>query len=125
MGTRGRCDNRSAILHWLYLGTAIVAEVIGTSFLKSSEGFTRLLPSLIVLVSYAAAFYLLSLTLKTLPVGIAYAVWSGVGVALIAVIGAVVFGQTLDLAGILGIALIVAGVVVINVFSSSVARGGA
>jgi len=112
-------------LHWLYLGTAIVAEVIGTSFLKSSEGFTRLLPSLIVLVSYAAAFYLLSLTLKTLPVGIAYAVWSGVGVALIAVIGAVVFGQTLDLAGILGIALIVAGVVVINVFSSSVARGGA
>ncbi|NLD69065.1 MAG: QacE family quaternary ammonium compound efflux SMR transporter [Limnobacter sp.] len=113
------------MLHWLYLGTAIVAEVIGTSFLKSSEGFTRLLPSLIVLVSYAAAFYLLSLTLKTLPVGIAYAVWSGVGVALIAVIGAVVFGQTLDLAGILGIALIVAGVVVINVFSSSVARGGA
>ncbi len=112
-------------MHWLYLGTAIVAEVIGTSFLKSSEGFTRLLPSLIVLVSYAAAFYLLSLTLKTLPVGIAYAVWSGVGVALIAVIGAVVFGQTLDLAGILGIALIVAGVVVINVFSSSVARGGA
>ena len=112
-------------MHWLYLGTAIVAEVIGTSFLKSSEGFTRMLPSLVVLVSYAAAFYLLSLTLKTLPVGIAYAVWSGVGVALIAVIGAVVFGQTLDLAGILGIALIVAGVVVINVFSSSVARGGA
>ena len=111
-------------MHWLYLGTAIVAEVIGTSFLKSSEGFTRLLPSLVVLVSYAAAFYLLSLTLKTLPVGIAYAVWSGVGVALIAVIGAVVFGQTLDFAGMLGIALIVAGVVVINVFSSSVARGG-
>ncbi len=112
-------------MHWLYLGTAIVAEVIGTSFLKSSEGFTRVLPSLVVIVSYAAAFYLLSLTLKTLPVGIAYAVWSGVGVALIAAIGAVVFGQTLDLAGIAGIALIVAGVIVINVFSTSVTRGGA
>ena len=110
-------------MHWLYLGIAIVAEVIGTSFLKSSEGFTRVLPSLVVIVSYAAAFYLLSLTLKTLPVGIAYAVWSGVGVALIAVIGAVVFGQTLDLPGMAGIALIVAGVIVINVFSTSVARG--
>lgn len=109
--------------HWLFLAIAIVAEVIGTSFLKSSEGMTRLWPSLAVTVSYVIAFYFLSLTLKTLPLGIAYAVWAGVGMALIALSGYVVFGQSLDLPAIAGISLIIAGVAVINLFSSNVAPG--
>ena len=108
------------MIQWLYLSVAIVAEVIGTSFLKSSEGFTRLGPSLVVVVSYILAFYFLALTLKTLPVGVAYAVWAGAGVALIALAGYLFFGQTLDLPAILGIGLIVAGVMVINVFSGSI-----
>ncbi len=105
--------------HWLYLSIAIIAEVIGTSFLKSAEGFTRPGPSIIVLLCYATAFYLLSLTLKTIPVGIAYAVWSGTGIALIALVGWLVLGQVLDAAAMIGIGLIVSGVVVLNVFSSS------
>ena len=109
--------------HWLYLSVAIVAEVIGTSFLKSAEGFTRLMPSLAVVAAYGVAFFFLGLALKTLPVGIAYAIWAGVGVALIALAGYVFFGQTLDAAAIVGIALIVAGVVVINVFSGSTGGG--
>ena len=108
------------MIQWLYLSVAIVAEVIGTSFIKSSEGFTRLGPSLVVVVSYILAFYFLALTLKTLPVGVAYAVWAGAGVALIALAGYLFFGQTLDLPAILGIGLIVAGVMVINVFSGSI-----
>jgi small multidrug resistance pump len=111
-------------LHWLYLAMAIVAEVIGTSFLKSSAGFTRLGPSLIVVIGYAVAFYLLAITLRTMSVGIAYAVWAGAGVALITVIGWAFFRQPLDAAALIGIALIVAGVVVINLFSSSVAHTG-
>lgn len=106
--------------HWVYLALAIVAEVFGTSFLKQSDGFTRLWPSVTVVVSYVIAFYLLSLTLKTLPVGIAYAVWAGAGVALIVVVGFVFFGQQLDWPALLGIALIVAGVMTINIFSSAV-----
>lgn len=106
--------------HWLYLSVAIVAEVIGTSALKASSGFTRLGPSLIVTAGYACAFYFLSLTLKTIPVGVAYAVWSGVGIALISLIAWLVFGQKLDVAAIIGILLIVAGVVVLNVFSKAV-----
>ncbi len=106
--------------HWFYLSLAIVSEVIGTSFLKSTEGFTRLLPSLVVAVSYGLAFYFLSATLRTMPVGIAYAVWSGVGVALIALVGWLFLGQALDAPALLGIGLIVAGVVVLNVFSSGV-----
>lgn len=109
---------------WLYLSIAIVAEVLGTSFLKSAEGFTRLWPSLVVAGSYATAFYFLSLTLKTLPLGIAYAVWAGAGVALIALAGYAIYGQRLDAPAIVGICLIVAGVVIINVFSSSVSHGG-
>ncbi len=105
--------------HWLFLSIAIIAEVIGTSFLKSAEGFTRIGPSIIVLLCYATAFYLLSLTLKTIPVGIAYAVWSGAGIALIALVGWLILGQALDTAAIIGISLIVSGVVVLNVFSSS------
>jgi small multidrug resistance pump len=107
------------MLHWVYLALAIFAEVIGTSFLKLSDGFTKLAPSLAVVVSYVIAFYLLGLALRVLPVGIAYAIWAGVGIALIALIGWVAFGQTLDLAAVLGISLIVAGVIVITLLSES------
>ena len=105
---------------WIYLTVAIFSEVIATSALKATEGFSRLGPSLIVVAGYAAAFFFLSLTLRTIPVGIAYAVWAGAGVALIALIGWLFLGQNLDPPAILGLALIVAGVVVINVFSRSV-----
>lgn len=106
--------------HWVLLGIAIVAEVIGTSFLKASDGFTRLWPSAVVVVSYFIAFYFLALTLKTMPVGIAYAVWAGAGIALIALIGWVIFGQALDVPAAIGIGLIVAGIVVLQLFSGSV-----
>lgn len=104
-------------MSYLYLSIAIVAEVIGTSALKASEGFTRLGPVLITIIGYAAAFYFLSLTLKTIPVGIAYAIWSGVGIVLISLVGYALFRQTLDLPAIVGMALIIAGVAVINLFS--------
>jgi small multidrug resistance pump len=106
--------------HWLWLSIAIVTEVIGTTALRYSEGFTRPWPTLAVAVSYAIAFYCLSLTLKTLPVGIAYAVWSGVGLALIALIGWLVLKQPLDVAAIAGIGLIGAGVLVLTLVSKSV-----
>jgi small multidrug resistance pump len=108
--------------HWIYLSVAIAAEVTGTSFLKSSQGFTRPGPSAVVVVGYLVSFYFLSLTLKTMPVGIAYAVWAGTGVALITLIGWVFFGQALDVAAIIGIALIVVGVMVINLYSASVSQ---
>ncbi|NKC50440.1 QacE family quaternary ammonium compound efflux SMR transporter [Ochrobactrum cytisi] len=101
------------------LAIAIVSEVIGTLSLKASEGFTRLGPSLIVVVAYGPAFYFLSMTLKSIPVGIAYAVWSGIGVTLVALIGWLVFGQKLDLAAVLGMGLIIAGVIVLNLFSNT------
>jgi multidrug transporter EmrE-like cation transporter len=104
---------------WLLLGTAIVAEVIGTSALKASEGFTRLLPSVVVVLGYAVAFYCLSLVLKTVPVGIAYAVWSGLGIVLITLVAFVMYGQKIDLPGLIGMGLIVVGVVVLNVFSKA------
>jgi len=107
---------------WLFLSIAIVSEVMATSALKASAGFTRPLPSLVVVVGYGVAFYFLSLTLKTVPVGVAYAIWSGAGVALIALVGWAFLGQRLDAPAILGLALIVAGVVVINVFSKSVSH---
>lgn len=106
--------------HWLYLSVAIVAEVVGTSFLKSAAGFTRLVPSLAVVASYGVAFFFLGLALKTLPVGIAYAIWAGAGVALIALAGYAFFGQSLDAAAIIGITLIITGVIVINVFSGTI-----
>jgi small multidrug resistance pump len=108
------------MLNYFYLGAAIVAEVIGTMALKSSEGFTRLTPSLITALGYATAFYFLSLTLRALPVGIVYATWSGVGIVLISALGWVLFKQTLDLAAILGLALVVAGLLVMNLLSKSV-----
>jgi len=104
---------------WAWLAVAIAAEVVGTSALKATEGFTRLWPSVLVAVSYAVAFYALGMTLKTIPVGIAYAIWCGVGIILIALIGWAVFGQTLDLPALAGMALILAGVVVIRGFSRS------
>lgn len=107
---------------WLLLSGAILSEVIATSALKAANGFTRLWPSLVVVAGYAAAFLLLSLTLRTLPVGIAYAVWSGVGVALITLAGWLLYGQRLDGAALIGMALIVTGVVVMNVFSASISR---
>lgn len=106
-------------MHWWYLGFAILAEVLATSALKAAEGFTRLWPSLLVVVGYGTAFYLLSLALRTLPVGIAYAIWSGVGTALIALLGWALFGQVLDAAALLGLTLIVAGVLVIQLGSRS------
>jgi small multidrug resistance pump len=117
-----RQNEATLMSHWLLLALAIGAEVIGTSFLKAAEGFTKPGPSIVVLVCYAAAFYFLSLTLRTLPVGIAYAIWSGVGVVLIALVGWLVFGQSLDLAAIIGMALIVAGVIVLNAFSSTLSH---
>jgi len=104
----------------LYLFIAIVGEVAATSALKAAEGFTRLLPSIVVIVGYGIAFYFLSLVLKTIPVGIAYAVWSGLGIAIITVIGAILFKQIPDLPAIVGMSFIIAGVVVINLFSKTV-----
>ncbi len=104
------------------LGLAIVAEVIGTTALKASEGFTRLAPSLIVVVGYAVAFYCLSLVLKSIPVGVTYAIWSGLGIVLITVVAFMVYGQRIDLAGLIGMGLIIAGVVVLNVFSKTSAH---
>ncbi|PKN59592.1 MAG: QacE family quaternary ammonium compound efflux SMR transporter [Deltaproteobacteria bacterium HGW-Deltaproteobacteria-11] len=107
---------------WFFLVVAIISEVAGTSALKSAEGFTKFWPSTIVVIGYASAFYFLSLTLKTIPVGIAYAVWSGVGTALIALIAWVFMGQKLDWPALVGILLIVSGVLVLNLFSKTMPR---
>lgn len=104
-------------MEWAYLFIAIFAEVVSTAALKFSEGFTRLWPSIVVIIGYGIAFYFLSLTLKTMPVGIAYAVWSGVGIALITFIGWFVLGQHLQPMALFGIGLILAGVIILNVFS--------
>jgi small multidrug resistance pump len=109
-------------MHWLYLSIAIVAEVVATSFLRASQNFTRLVPSLVVVTGYVCAFYFLSLTLDRIPAGVAYAVWSGVGVTLIAAIGWTFLGQALDAPAVVGMGLIVAGVVVINAFSKVAAH---
>lgn len=106
--------------YWVYLIVAIFAEVIATTALKSSEGFSRLMPSVLVVIGYGVAFYFLALTLKSVPVGIAYAIWSGLGVVLIAVLSWVVFGQALDWPALAGMAFIITGVVIMNVFSQSV-----
>jgi small multidrug resistance pump len=98
---------------------AIVFEVLGTSAMQAAQHFTRLLPTLVMVVCYAVAFYFLSYTLKAIPVGIAYAIWSGLGIVLISVAGYFLFGQKLDFAAVLGLGLIIAGVVVLNLFSKS------
>lgn len=109
-------------MQWLFLCVAIVAEVIATSALKAADGFSRLGPSLIVILGYGVSFCFLSLALRTIPVGVAYAVWSGAGVALVTLIAWLFLGQSLDAPAIAGLALIVAGVVVLNVLSKSVAH---
>ncbi|MEN4983151.1 multidrug efflux SMR transporter [Acinetobacter modestus] len=105
--------------NWLILFIAIVAEVIATSALKSSEGFTKPIASIVVVLGYIIAFYCLSLTLKTIPVGIAYAVWSGVGIVLITTVAWFVFDQKLDVWGIIGIVLIMSGVLILNLLSKT------
>lgn len=107
---------------WAQLAVAIVAEVIATSFLKASDGFTRLWPSVAVVVGYAAAFYFLAAALRSIPVGVAYAVWSGMGIVLIALIAWLAYGQRLDAAAITGIGLILAGVAVLQLCSKVTAR---
>ncbi|MBM4096951.1 MAG: DMT family transporter [Planctomycetota bacterium] len=107
---------------WLHLSIAIVAEVIATSALKATESFTKPLPLAAVVVGYLVSFYFLSLTLTVLPVGIAYAVWSGAGIILVSMIGWLVFNQSLDWAAVAGIAMILAGVAVINLFSKASAH---
>ncbi|MEL6267182.1 MAG: multidrug efflux SMR transporter [Pseudomonadota bacterium] len=107
-------------MHWVWLGLAIAAEVIGTTALKAADGFAKPVPSMVTVVAYGASFYWLGLALKVVPVGVAYALWSGAGIVMIALIGFVMFGQRLDAAALAGIGLILAGVIVINTLSTSV-----
>ena len=107
-------------MHWLYLSVAILSEVVATSALKAADGFSRWFPSLLVVTGYGLSFHFLSLTLRTIPLGIAYAIWSGVGVALVSLVGWAIYRQSLDIGAFVGIALIVAGVVVLNLFSKAV-----
>ena len=103
--------------NWLFLAIAIVGEVVATSALKSSHGFTKLVPSVVVVAGYGIAFYFLSLALKSIPVGIAYAVWAGLGIVLVAAIAWILHGQKLDLWAFVGMGLIVSGVAVLNLLS--------
>ncbi|MBU2982383.1 QacE family quaternary ammonium compound efflux SMR transporter [Lentibacter algarum] len=106
-------------MHYIYLFFAILAETIGTTALQASQQFTRLWPSVLVVLAYSFSFYLLALALKVMPVGIVYALWSGLGIVFIAIIGYLVFGQKLDTPAILGLALIILGIVVIQLFSNT------
>ena len=105
--------------YW-FLVIAIIAEVIGTNALKASDGFSKLTPSIIVVVGYGASFYFFSIVLKSIPVGIAYAIWAGMGIVLLAITAAVIFKQIPDMPAIIGMGLIISGVVVINVFSKTI-----
>lgn len=105
--------------HWILLAISIACEIFGTTMLKNSDGFTKIAPTLAAMCAFAVAFYLVSLVFRVLPVGIVYAIWSGVGIVATALIGWAVFGQKPDLAAILGMAMIVGGVVVINLFSKT------
>ncbi|KQW77424.1 multidrug transporter [Devosia sp. Root413D1] len=107
------------MIAYAYLAVAIVAEVIATTALRAADGFTQLWPSLISIVGYVVAFYFLSLTLRSMPVGIAYAIWSGVGIVLISLAGWLIYKQLLDLPALIGMGLIMAGVIVINLFSKT------
>ncbi|MCS6850492.1 MAG: multidrug efflux SMR transporter [Gemmataceae bacterium] len=106
----------------LYLLAAIIAEVVATSSLKASQSFTRLGPSIVVVLGYAAAFYLMSLSLRTIDVGVAYAIWSGLGIVLVTIVAAIVYGQVPDAPAVVGMAMIIGGVVVINLLSKSTIR---
>lgn len=109
-------------MKYLYLATAIVFEVIGSSFIKASDGFTKLIPTVCTIVAFVICFYALSIALRTIPLGIAYATWAGLGIVLTALVSVFIFKQSIDWPAIAGMALIIAGVVVINVFSKSVAH---
>lgn len=106
-------------VHYIYLIIAVAAETVGTTALQASQQFSRLLPSLIVLCAYGFSFYMMGLTLKFMPVGIVYSIWSGLGIVFIAAIGYLVFRQSLDLPAILGMGLIITGILVIHLFSKS------
>ena len=106
--------------HWLALAIAICGEVIATTALKASNEFTRLVPSIVVVLGYGTAFYFMAISMRVLPVGIMYAIWSGLGIVLVSLIGWMVYKQTLDLPSIIGMGLIIFGVIVINLFSKSV-----
>lgn len=110
------------MVKFLFVGGAIIAEVIGTTALKASDGFSKLWPSLVTVVCYAAAFYLLSLAMRYVQMGVIYAIWSGVGIVLISLVGLLLFGQKPDVPAVIGLSLIVAGVLVINLFSKSAAH---
>jgi len=107
---------------YLYLAIAIIAEVIATSALKASAEFTKLVPSIIVVVGYCVAFYFLTLVLRSIPIGISYAIWSGLGIVLISLVGIFVYKEIPDTPALIGMALIIAGVVVINLFSKTTAH---
>jgi small multidrug resistance pump len=107
-------------MEWVFLAIAILTEIVATSALKAADGFTRLVPSVVVITGYAISFYFFSLALRGIPVGVAYAVWSGVGILAIALIGWLYYDQKLDLAAIVGLGLIIAGVIVLNLFSKTV-----
>ena len=109
--------------HLILLFAAISCEVVGTMALQASQQFTKIVPSVVVVVGYALSFYFLAMVLKVVPVGVAYAIWSGLGVFLITVLGCIIFGQKLDIAAILGLTLIVAGVVVLQLFSETSTHG--
>ncbi|MEY4729246.1 MAG: hypothetical protein RL020_404 [Pseudomonadota bacterium] len=106
-------------MQWIFLAFAIVAEVIATTALLATDGFTRVAPSLIVVVGYATSFYFLSLTLRSIPMGVTYAIWSGAGIILISLAGFIIYNQRLDMAALIGMGLIVAGVVVMQLFSKT------
>ena len=105
--------------HYIWLIFAILAETVGTSALKASEQFTRFWPSVIVVIAYGISFYAMTFALKVMPVGVVYAVWSGLGIVLLGVAGWVIFGQKLDLPAVIGMAMILGGVLVINLYSGS------
>lgn len=106
-------------MHYIYLAVAIIAEVVATTALKASDGLTRIFPTLLVVGGYGIAFYMLSIVIRTFPVGLTYAIWAGLGIVLVALASAVIYRQIPDLAGMIGMGLIVAGVVVINVYSQT------
>jgi len=107
---------------YIYLAIAIIAEVVATSALKASAEFTKLYPSLLVVAGYCIAFYFMTLVLRTIPIGITYAVWSGVGIVLVAIVGALLYKQTPDIPAIIGMGLIISGVVIIHIFSKTVSH---
>jgi small multidrug resistance pump len=109
-------------MQWIFLGVAILMEVIATSTLKATEGFTKLIPSVVVILGYALSFYVFSFALKTIPLGVAYAIWAGIGIVLVSLTGIIIYKQHLDLPALLGILMIIAGVLIIRLFSKSLGK---